>query len=57
MEISFEQSSIWQRFTSIFETSSRRHATGNPDDVPLNTALAHALRRFEVTTYEEAMAV
>jgi hypothetical protein len=56
MEISFEQSSIWQRFAAIFETSSRRLATGNPYDVPLNTALAYALRLFGVATYEEAMA-
>jgi hypothetical protein len=27
-----------------------------PNDVPVNAALAHGLRRFEVTTYEEAMA-
>jgi hypothetical protein len=55
MESSFEQSSIWQRFAAIFETSSRRLATGNPM-TSLSTALAHALRRFEVATYEEAMA-
>jgi hypothetical protein len=56
MGISSEQSSIWQHFAAISETSSRRLATGNPYDVPLNTALAHALHRIEVTTYEEAMA-
>jgi hypothetical protein len=56
MGISFEQSFLWQHFAAISETGSRRHATGNPYDVPFNTALAHDLRRFEVTTYEEAMA-